>query len=111
MEELRERIVHGLGREPSLELLDLAHLALELAIEPLELAVEREAFLALALGAVARLARVPELVLDLEQVVLGAGPVRQPLLAHLGQADLPPVRVLPSSQHGQALRRGRVRLA
>ena len=64
--------MHGLGGEPALQFLDLAHLALELAVEPLELAVEREALLPLALRAVARLARMLELVLDLEQVVLRA---------------------------------------
>jgi hypothetical protein len=87
-------IVHRLGGEAALQLLDLAHLALQFAVEALELPVDRDALLALALGAVARLARVTELVLRLEQEILGARAAGHPLLRHVEQAHVPRVRLL-----------------
>ena len=79
VEKLRQRIVHRLDGELRLQRLDLDHLVLQIRIESRELLVQPLHFEALRERAVALGARVRELVLDAQQVVLGARAMRQTL--------------------------------
>src|SRR6185312_5497797 len=103
VEELRQRVVHGLAGEARLQLLDFAHLARQLVVEALELAVERLALAALALGAIALGARVAQLVVELEEVVLDAGAIDEPLARDGEQALVVFVRVLEVAKQRRAL--------
>ena len=111
VEELRQRVVHRLDGQLRLQCLDLDHLVREIGIEPRELLVQPLHFQTLRERAVALEARVLELVLDAQQVILRARTVRQPLRLRHQQLPRAVVSGLEIAGVRVALRETQPRLA